>query len=395
MNKRLRCIINSNAPYSMSGYGQQMAELAPLISQEGYPLALIDYFGLQGGVIETSDLPGVPQYPIINHLYGSDALIHHANDFKADVAFTLQDIWVLNMQDLPKIKRFIPIVPIDHDPVPRMILNHLKYAYRIITYSQFGHEQLLRNGLFSTYIPHTVNTEIFKPLDKAKLKSNAKLPVDCFLVGMVGANKDNPPRKSFQEAMDAFVEFLKVEPKALLYIHSNPDFPGGFPFHQYAEFLGIKDKVLYPDAYQMNFKYKKEHMAEVYNSFDVLLQPSAHEGFGIPIIEAQACGVPVLATNWTSMTELVKDDSTGYHIDVAYRRFSGMGSYWGIPSTKSIYDNLVKIHKKNRLEMGKAARKEMVENYDTKKVFTEKWVPFLERLELEIYGPLAKEEKKI
>jgi glycosyltransferase involved in cell wall biosynthesis len=45
-------------------------------------------------------------------------------------------------------------------------------------------------------------------------------------------------------------------------------------------------------------------MAHLYNSLDVLMNASSGEGFGVPIIEAQACGVPVLTHNATSMTEL-------------------------------------------------------------------------------------------
>ena len=49
--KRLRIGFNSNAYFSQSGYGQQMAELMPLIRDEGYPLMNIDYFGLDTGKI--------------------------------------------------------------------------------------------------------------------------------------------------------------------------------------------------------------------------------------------------------------------------------------------------------------------------------------------------------
>lgn len=384
--KKLRIIINSNAPYAMSGYANQMAELLPLIRDEGYPLACIDFFGLEGGKIV---LDGILHYPKINHVYGSDALIHHAKDFKADVVFALQDIWVLNPQDLVQVNRFIPITPVDHDPVPNIILDRLKYAYRIVTYSQFGYEQLKNKGIMSTYIPHTVNTEIFKPMDKLERKKAAGLPIDSFVVGMVAANKDNPPRKSFQEVLDAFKMFLEKEPKALLYIHTNPQFPGGFPIDQYANFLGIKDKLLFPDAYQMTFNTSKADMNLIYNAFDVLLMPSTSEGFGIPAIEAQSAGIPVIVNNFTAMPELVKKGVTGEICELIKgangKRFSHIGSYWGIPSTQSIYESLVKIYEADRVKMGIEARKWIIENYDTKKVFKEKWIPYLEKLEQEIY----------
>ena len=44
--------------------------------------------------------------------------------------------------------------------------------------------------------------------------------------------------------------------------------------------------------------------------------------------------------------------------------------------------------------MGKRARKFIVENFDTQKVWKEKWIPYLDTLEEEVYGPLAKEDKK-
>lgn len=380
--KKLRIIFNSNGPFTQSGYGQQMAELMPLIRDEDYPLAIIDYFGLEGGKLM---LDGILHYPKINHVFGSDALVLHAQDFKADVVFTLQDVWVLHPQDLAKVNRFISIVPIDHNPVPNAVLEKLKYAYRIVTYSKFGQKELQRKGLMSTYIPHTVNTEIFKPMDKKERKKVAGIPENAFLCGMVAANKDNPPRKCFQEVMDAFKMFLEKVPEALLYIHTNPENPGGFPIKEYGKFIGIEGKLLFPDNYQMSFNTGKEQMALIYNTMDVLLSPSFSEGFCIPNIEAQSCGIPVITNDWTSMSELVIPGVTGYRTKVASKRFTALGSYAGIPDTQDIFNGLMAVYAMDKEQTKQACRDFIVENYDTTKVFKECWIPFLNHLEKEIY----------
>ncbi len=382
MNRKLRILHNSNAPWSTSGYGQQTQELLPLIRDAGYSIASSNFFGQQGGKFM---LDGIMQYPVINHTYGSDSMVLHAKDFKADVVFSLQDIWVLNPQDLQQVTRWIPITPVDHDPVTPPVLQNLKFAYRIITYSQFGHDQLINNGLASDLIPHTVNTEIFKPMNTPERKQQAGLPADCYLVGMVAANKDNPPRKSFQEVLDAFKLFTEREPKALLYIHSNPQFPGGFDFKGYANYIGVGDRLLVPDVYEMTFNTDKSKMALIYNTFDVLLAPSVSEGFGIPIIEAQSCGVPVITTDFTAMSELVKDGETGYKVKVIRKYFSPQGSYMGQPDTKDIYDKMMLIKNADRGVMKKACRSFVEKRYDTKEIFKTKWLPYLERLENEVY----------
>lgn len=54
-------------------------------------------------------------------------------------------------------------------------------------------------------------------------------------------------------------------------------------------------------------KPDKETLIQIYNSADVLVAPSTYEGFGITVIEAMACGLPVIASNVTSLPEVVED----------------------------------------------------------------------------------------
>lgn len=381
---KLKIFVNSNAPWSTSGYGQQIAEFLPLIKAEGYDVAMCAFYGLEGGSI---DWNGVKMYPKIGSVWGDDAMLHHANDFGADVVFSLQDIWVLDPNALKSIKRWIPIVPIDHFTIPPGILERLRLAYRVVTYSQFGFNELKRVGLHSDYIPHTVDTEVFTIRDKAEVKKSLGIDPDAYVVGMVAANKDWPPRKSFQEAMDAFKEFTKIRPNSIMYFHTQPDQNGGFPIKNYARSIGIEDKIRFTPVYDLLFKMNKVEMSKLYNAFDILLCPSTNEGFGVPIIEAQACGTPVITSNYTAMPELIIPGKTGVAVNPIHLRFDPLLSNIGVPNTREIYEGIMKFSAMDSSKVAKACRNHIVSNYDTAKVFTERWVPYLQKLENEIYSP--------
>ena len=47
-----------------------------------------------------------------------------------------------------------------------------------------------------------------------------------------------------------------------------------------------------------------EDMVLIYNAADLFVYPSAYEGFGMPVLEAMACGAPVVALNNTSLPEI-------------------------------------------------------------------------------------------
>jgi glycosyltransferase involved in cell wall biosynthesis len=384
-SKKLRIIFNSNIRFCISGYGTQMNEFMPLIRDEGYPLAEIDFYGLEGAIL---DIDGIKHYPKIADMWGGDALQMHGNDFKADVTITLQDIWVLDPNYMRQAKRLICYVPVDHEPIPPAILDRLRLCYRVIAPAPYAQRELLRVGIQSTYIPWTVDTEALHPMPdkKAEFRKALGIPADYFLFGMVAANKDNPPRKSFQEAMDAFKLFHDKHPKSAMYFHTMIDQQGGFPIRQYAQVLGINDVVFHPPPYDMLFKIKKADMAKVYNTFDCYLAPSLNEGFGVPIAEAESCGIPVITNNFTAMRDLVEDGVTGYKCDVAYKRFTPLASYVGVPDHKSIYEKMELIFNADREKMCKNCREFAVKNFDTKTVFRTKWRPFLSMLEQEIYG---------
>lgn len=393
--KKLKIMVNTNAPWAPSGYGQQALQFLPRMVQEGYETACIAFYGLVGGIFKGEYMnDGVTYYPAMKHPWGGDAMVNHIKDFKPDIMFTLQDIWVVDPAVLKQLHdsgvKWVPIVPIDHEPVPEPILDRLKSAYRIVTYAPFGTRELKRQGTHSTYIPHTVPTEIFKKYDKKKVRKQIGIPEDHFVFGMVAANKDNPPRKAFQEAMEAFARFHKKHPKSALYMHTYVKTDAGFPIDIFAEKLGIQNALFHPDPYELSYLIDQKDMAKVYSCMDVKLLPSLNEGFGVPIIEALSCEVPVITNDFTAMKDLVIDGKTGYKTKVAYKRFDPLQSYIGVPDVEHLYELMEKMyehHEKGELkQMGKNGREFVKEGFDIDVVWKKHWVPFLKKLEKEVHG---------
>lgn len=386
--RKLRIAWQSNGMWSPSGYSQQSADIRLKLHESGWTpdnLCFIDMFGLSGG-IQKDDL-GYKHYPIMDHVTGSDAMLHHAAHFKADIIITLQDIWTLNPMDLQQAHNFIPWLPIDYDPVPKAILQNARFANRIIAMSKFGQRQLQENGLSSTYIPHHVDTNIFFPQDKKKRKMEVKIDPNMFIFGMVSANKDLLPRKSFGHVLEAFKRFHDRHENSLLYIHTDPDQPGGYPIRVHAEALGLTPCIGFPDKYKWKFDIPKSEMNQIMNTFDCLLSPSSTEGFCIPVIEAQATGTPVIVNDYTSMPELVVEGKTGFITKLSddCQHFMPIGGYMKYPSIADLYTKMEQVYSSNLVQMGIEAKKWAYAQYDLNTIWNTKWLPFFESIEKELY----------
>lgn len=384
--RELKTLWSSNANWSYSGYGVEMGFILPRLVKDGWPVAQSAFYGLEGNPIMHE---GVKVYPKMADPFGGDAMVEHTRDYGANVTFTMQDLPTLNPQFLASVpnKCFIPWVPIDHDPVPQIVLNQLRYAYKIITMSRFGQKELEKAGFVSTLILEGTDVNIFKPLDKAECRKQLDLPQDVFIWGMIGANKENPPRKSFQEAMEAFKLFHDKHPEAAMFFHTQQTAPNGFPVMEYAKFLGIADKIFFLNQYKATFSAGPELVAQEINACDAILHPSQTEGFGLVIIEAQACGKPIIVSNCTSMPELVVEGKTGELAEIASKRFTNQGSFVFVPDPDSIYAKMETIYanlKKDPKFYDIATRKNIVDNYNIDTLVKEKWIPLYEELQDEI-----------
>ena len=379
--------IASNSPGSPTGYGVQALLLAERLKREGHDVAALSNYGLEGSMSELDTKYGkIPHYPRGYTLYSGDVLEMHHKHFLAgreipNKIITLYDAWVYT--DVPNIDKldFWSWTPVDHITVPPKVLKWAKRDnVKTIAMSPFGQREFEKNGVDAAYIPHAVNTNQYKPtetIDGVPAREYMGLK-DEFLVGMVSANKANGSihRKAFAENLLAFAIFKQSHPDAVLYIHAEPSKVfGGFNLPVLLKAVGLgPNDVLFPDPVKLRYGYSPEEMAGIFSTMDVLLHASYGEGFGVPAIEAQACGTRVIGSNWAATPDVVGEDS--WLVDGQPFWDEAQTSFFQIPLIPSLVNALSEAYKADRGASSTAI--EFAKQFDANTVYEQYWKPFIQ-----------------
>lgn len=179
---------------------------------------------------------------------------------------------------------------------------YARNATRLVTVSQYS-----RNDISGSYgidperidVVYNGVSEVFRPLDEkekadVKMKYAAGKPYFVF----VGALN---PRKNLDRLLLAFEKFCRRgQSDAKLLIVGSPMFRSHF-FRVGNASEGTEDRIAFLG------RLPRQELARVVGGAMSLVLPSTFEGFGIPIIEAMACDVPVITSNTTSMPEVAGD----------------------------------------------------------------------------------------
>lgn len=370
---------HSNSPFTSTGYGSQTALFTPHLAED-YDVTISAFYGHEGYV---TSYEGIPVLPGVGGHHGNEDIEAHVNAAfsgpRDGLVVTLMDVWVLNPSVWAQFNT-ASWVPVDHEPVPRPVWGYFENSGAVpIAMSRFGEHELRRAGLDPLYCPHAVDTSVYKPDPNAREYTG--MPEDTFIVGMVAANKGNPSRKCFQEAFQAFKMLLDRHPEVKLYLHT--EITGrfqGVDIIQLAKACGIPQKALIVcDQYRaMHFPYSDEVMASVFSSLDVLLSPSAGEGFGIPVLEAQACGTPVIVSDFSAQKELC---GSGWLVK-GTRTFTPINAWQFKPDVPDIYDALKQAYAMSDGGVGESSSKavEFAADYDIAKILKDHMLPVLEEV---------------
>lgn len=379
----MRILVASDAIWHPTGYGTQLKYLMTKLASDGHEVYNFCAGAFMAGYVEYA--PGITVIGAAGNddRWGNRSWNDVCDWVDPDVVITWLDCHGMQSYGWQAAPAYM-WAPIDTAPINKDEVAILGRAAKLLCPSKWGQEILKEQGFESEYIPCAVDTKMFdiNPEGRKTWRDQFVPPIDddTFLIGMVGLNTGSPDRKGFGYGFDVIKRFVDDHPeqKVQAYIHTDPGGDGlAIPLIQLREALGLQDVIAFNPP-MLPWGRPLEYMRDMYNAFDVYLHSAITEGFGVPIVEAQACGTPVVVNACTSVTEL----STGAG---AYRANYKMDS-WVNTCTKVYLPDVLALSTMldAAYEDWKAGKHDKVTirshvlRFGLEEVYNEFWKPLLE-----------------
>lgn len=268
-------------------------------------------------------------------------------DFKPDVVIDVRDYWMSSYQALSPLRKFfhwILMPTVDSEPQQEQWIDTFLSADAVFTYSDWGAEVLKKQS--SNHINYIdtvspgVDLNVFKiHTDKEAIKQKLGLPPNSTIIGSVMRNQK---RKLIPELLFTFRQILDTlsttdkESAHNLYLYLHTSYPDmGWDIPELLKDNRLANKVIFTyicknckhiDSSVFKGPQKicskclnrssgftsvsdgvtSEDLSNIYNTFDLYVQYAICEGFGMPQVEAGACGIPIITINYSAMCDVIK-----------------------------------------------------------------------------------------
>jgi sugar transferase (PEP-CTERM/EpsH1 system associated) len=166
-----------------------------------------------------------------------------------------------------------------------------------------------------------VDTKRFKPQESKRMfKKKFRFDEDSFIIGVVGRLDLVKDHDTILNAFRLFCSRNKNIKVKVIVIGTGPHEE---KLRMRAKEMNISDNVM--------FLGDKDDVPQYYNCMDIYILSSIAEGISNTILEAMACGLPVIATHIGGTPELIDDNETGF--------LFSPGDYAGLSQKISVYFN--------------------------------------------------------
>jgi len=392
---KIKVLTISDHPLSPSGVGTQTRYFIEHMLATGK----FKFVSL-GGAIKHNDYKAIKTqefgddwviYPVDN--FGNPEIIRSViRNERPDILWFMTDPrfyeWLWAMED--EVRPLVPMIYYhvwDNYPFPKYNRPYYISNDFVATISKVT-EDIVANvapEVEREYIPHSVNTDIFRPLpdetiEKMRKDNFPNWKKDKFLFVW---NNRNAKRKMSGSLLWWFKEFLdKVgRDKAALIMHTDPHDPNGPDLEASLAEIGLLNgEVMFSQA-----KMPPSELAGLYNMADCVVNISDAEGFGLATLESLACGTPIIVSMTGGLQEQVTDGKNWFGIGIEPSSKAIIGSQQ-VPyiredriTKEDFLDAMVKIYetpKEELKKLGHRGREYVMKNYNFTN-FKEQWLKTL------------------
>jgi len=355
--RKKRILFCSEATFLNTGYATYAREILNYLHSTGkYELAEMASYGIRNdpraagtpwkffGVQPPENAPKEEhdQYhasPV--HQFGEFAFERVCLEFQPDIVCDIRDFWMLDFAERSPFRKFFKwcIMPtVDAAPQARQWIATYQSADACFTYSDWAGDVLKeQTGGKINYLGSSPPSAhpAYRPMDKIQCRTDFQIPTHLNIIGTVMRNQR---RKLYPDLFAAFRRLLDTceHPSMYaLYCHTGyPDLGWDIPellqqyeLSSYVWFTYICHETGRPFASLFKGPFTQspftgtfgsqlsnvrtglsyEDLAKVMNCFDLYVQYANCEGFGLPQVEAAACGVPVMGTDYSAMESVLRN----------------------------------------------------------------------------------------
>lgn len=350
----------SEASFLHSGYSTYAKELLTRLHDSGkYEVAEFASYGILGdprdrnipwkyypNAVKEND----PRYQEYNsngeNAFGKWRFERVALDFMPDIVFDIRDFWMNAYQKFSVLRPFyswVVMPTVDSQPQQEEWLDVYMNADAVLSYSDWGGSVLMNQTnnkiKYEGSASPAVDMKTFRPIGSEVARQTLNLPESMQIIGSVMRNQKRKLIPELIQSIRLLLDKLEMQNKDLgkdvyLYLHTSyPDAGWNLPNILKENNMGKRVLFTYfckscskihahtfthsikqcPHCGQKTATFPSvadgitsDQLNSVYNTFDIYVQYAICEGFGMPQVEAGACGIPIVSVNYSAMSDIVK-----------------------------------------------------------------------------------------
>jgi glycosyltransferase involved in cell wall biosynthesis len=315
-----RILVAGDAPYLKTGFGRVNSHAVKALLDDGHTVASVT--GL------TLDDPKEPVayeifHPEQGDVIGQIKLGEVIQEWKPDLVYVTGEPGLLTAY-AKVVPARIPVVsycPIEGEPILAQDWKAVLAGVNLITCSEYGAKVV--KEFVGTDIPwayHGIDHDVFRVNGRRDEIRRMFGWENKFVIITVAANVKRKQHPRLFEAVSLLVHQYKQD-DIVLYDHTIPfdrHWLEGWNLPAIAHGFKIENHVVFNPLYKSNLSAIPEvapfdgvGLVDLYNAADLFVLPSQVEGFGLPIAEAMACGVPVMVTRYAAGWEVARPAGVG------------------------------------------------------------------------------------